>query len=762
MSQLHLVGVNRYEYFKNVGGLNLAPSFSRASLPRYTRNLQRLPQVVFRSVKNGYCSGVIGLSAQLNYVLGKAERIIDPSGNLEGACHVPAAECKRMASNWADNWKKISKDGNHTIHLIASFPHDTPLGAVECILHDTCEDLLSQGRNRFDYIAAIHSDTRHPHAHIIVNRRNAAGEWFYLARDGEFSYDLFKDTLVKYGQRYGVELNNSSRLSRGIGDYARDSNPQRAMRGLEGILLSHGPAFYKYHRGGSASYYVTLNTRFGERTIWGVGLATILERSGAVPGDRVRIRHEGKCPIVVETQDRQTIITHRNDWRIVVAGTEYSIVDREITKQERAAANRRRAAIVRASQFYHRFADACMGTQTPLALAFRGVGDALVEGYNIERVPSFIQKNTLGDAEIAHCSQMVMTSIAKARGQLDIVAQGLQNIPATRRPVIEQRYFDALANMDLLLNATRRSAFNDKAEGSVYADEYRHQVAIRIPARTIERLEQHGISNEEFRARAAISNCSHALEHHWVQRDIAAIGKHLGLDLSSEKCREIALRVTSQLYSAIIEDIGCKHDLNLASGQKHRQMERRCASIASFRTTETNAELRPETPEHEARFLHLNCRQATRAVDENQLDDTRWVGQERAIGSSIQDLSGISTVDEIGQLGIKKTPSFEEGRQVLRSWNRAFIKEGLEALDSLTRDVFNEALLNMTCCATQQIAQAYSIAPGNCDFRSSDQDSQTEGQFSLAHAEATPDRAIQPRGSMLDEEDLAEREGYGL
>lgn len=727
MSKLNVVGVNRYEYFKNVGGLNLAPSFGRASLPRYTRNLQRLPQVVFRSVKSGYCSGVIGLSAQLNYVLGKAQRIIDPSGNLEGADHVPAAECKRLASHWADNWKKTSKDGNHTIHLIASFPHDTPLGAVDCILHDTCEDLLSQGRNRFDYIVAIHSDTRHPHAHIIINRRNAAGEWFYLARDGEFSYDLFKDTLVKHGQRYGVELNNSSRLSRGIGDYARERNAQTAMRGLEGILLSHGPALYRYQRGGSASYYVTLNTRFGERTIWGVGLASVLIRSGAASGDRVRIRHEGKCPIVVETQDRQTIITHRNDWRIVVAGTEYSTVDREITKQERAAANRRRASIVRESQFYHRFADACMGTQTPLAVAFRGVGDAFVEGRNIDRTPSFIQENTPEDAEISHCSQMLMTSVANAHRQLDIVSQGLQNISGSRRPVIEQRYFDALANMDQLLNGTRRSAFNYKAEESVYADQYRQQVAIRIPARTIERLEQHGISSDEFMARAAISNCSHALEHHWVQRDIVAVGRQLGLDLSSQKCREIALRATLQLYSAIMEDIGCKHDLNLPSVTKHLAMERRGASIASCRTTETNAELLPENLEYEARLLHLNC-----------------------------------AVDEAGQPVSKKALPCEEGRQVLRSWNSAFIKDGTDALDSLTRDVFNEALLDMRCCAIQQIAQAYSISPGDYAFRSSDQDSQTQEQLASAHDAAPSDRGFQPRRSVLDEEDLEEREGYGL
>lgn len=80
MCSASVFGTNRYEYFKNVDGLTYAPCFCRANAQRYACNVQRLPQVMFKLVKSGYCSGFIGLSAQLHYVLGKAERVIDPSG----------------------------------------------------------------------------------------------------------------------------------------------------------------------------------------------------------------------------------------------------------------------------------------------------------------------------------------------------------------------------------------------------------------------------------------------------------------------------------------------------------------------------------------------------------------------------------------------------------------------------------------------------------------------------------------------------------
>ncbi|GLU27319.1 relaxase/mobilization nuclease domain-containing protein [Brucella sp. NBRC 12950] len=561
---------NRYEYFKNVGGLSHAPCFSRvgfkaaSDMSRYARNVQRLPQVMFRTVRSGYCSGYIGLSAQLNYVLGKAQRVIDPSGEFDGEDHIARKDTQGLASRWADSWKKTAHDGKHTMHLVASFPHGTSQSAVEGIIYDTCDELLSQGRNRFDYIAAIHTDTNNPHGHIIVNRRNGEGEWFYLARDHEFTYDLFKDTLVKHARSYGVELNNSSRLSRGLGDYALDSNPKEAMRGLEGAVLDYGSAAYRYQESGSDSFYVTLQTRFGARTIWGVGLAAVLEDSGATPGDKIRIRHEGKKPVEVLAQDGKIITTHRNDWRIDFAGEEYGTFCRPetetSTEKEETIADRRRSLVLQEASRYRRFAEFCKGAQIALSLAFQAASEALHNGQTIDDLrhvqEDFMSEDVnLSEAAIARDRDALCASIEEAHDQLKAVWEHLPKLPHDERPVVEERYFKVVDDIDRLLTGERRHEFIQKAEGSVYADEHRRKLSRKIPTRSLQCLEQYGISSDEFIARTHVATCCYALESHWIERDVAAVAQHLNVDVHSEEGREAALRETAELHSAIIEDL---------------------------------------------------------------------------------------------------------------------------------------------------------------------------------------------------------------
>ena len=142
-------GTNRYEFFKNIGGLSHDIGRVRSDVARYAQNARRVPQVMFKAVKTGYASGFIGLSAQMNYVLGKAASIIDPSGEVDGLDRLENSKTSEIASRWVDSWDKKAKDARHSMHLVASFPAGTHAGAVECIVRDTCEEILSQGRGRF-------------------------------------------------------------------------------------------------------------------------------------------------------------------------------------------------------------------------------------------------------------------------------------------------------------------------------------------------------------------------------------------------------------------------------------------------------------------------------------------------------------------------------------------------------------------------------------------------------------------------------------
>jgi hypothetical protein len=75
---------------------------------------------------------------------------------------------------------------------------------------------------------------------------------------------------------------------------------------VTGVLVKHGRAPYGFQRGGEASYFVTLNTERGERTIWGRGLERALSasRTQPQPGEAVGVRENGISPMTVVMRER--------------------------------------------------------------------------------------------------------------------------------------------------------------------------------------------------------------------------------------------------------------------------------------------------------------------------------------------------------------------------------------------------------------------------------------------------------------------------
>jgi hypothetical protein len=64
--------------------------------------------------------------------------------------------------------------------------------------------------------------------------------------------------------------------------------------------VAHGAAPYKHQEGKQASYFVTLKTDAGERTVWGVGLEPAMEARDLKAGDQVRLQDHGTQPVVVQ------------------------------------------------------------------------------------------------------------------------------------------------------------------------------------------------------------------------------------------------------------------------------------------------------------------------------------------------------------------------------------------------------------------------------------------------------------------------------
>ncbi|MFD2817089.1 relaxase/mobilization nuclease domain-containing protein [Paracoccus aerius] len=165
-------------------------------------------------IRTGGCSSTGQLSAQFNYLFSKSVDIHDSRGLLDGAKTLSPEQIEAAVSRWADHWKG-QMNAARTSHLLMSFPRGTKPSHVSLIAGEICREKLG---GRFDYMIAVHTDSpnKNPHAHIIVNRRGEDGDYFILRRGTDYSYEAFKEAMVDHADRYGIRLEATSRLQRGI------------------------------------------------------------------------------------------------------------------------------------------------------------------------------------------------------------------------------------------------------------------------------------------------------------------------------------------------------------------------------------------------------------------------------------------------------------------------------------------------------------------------------------------------------------------
>ena len=78
-------------------------------------------------------------------------------------------------------------------------------------------------------------------------------------------------------------------------------------RAYLGELIAHGAAPYQWKDGEAPSYYVTLRTNQGEKTIWGVDLGRAMEPLGSQgQGEQVLLAFQGSKPVEVSIPDRDS------------------------------------------------------------------------------------------------------------------------------------------------------------------------------------------------------------------------------------------------------------------------------------------------------------------------------------------------------------------------------------------------------------------------------------------------------------------------
>ena len=174
---------------------------------------------IFKRIRAGGCKTRASLTAQLDYINDKALFVTSTMTNaLSGRDQLSAEEKAEIVEDWAATWKGTTKLG-FTSHMLLSFPVDTDAADVRNIAMDWCEHFFESGcyGDEWDYVLAIHTDRAHPHAHVVLNNRGRdQGEWFSCWEGGVMSPQLMREKQAEIAGQYGVALDATTRLERGI------------------------------------------------------------------------------------------------------------------------------------------------------------------------------------------------------------------------------------------------------------------------------------------------------------------------------------------------------------------------------------------------------------------------------------------------------------------------------------------------------------------------------------------------------------------
>ena len=175
---------------------------------------------VFKAIRGGGTHTKSQLANQLDYLTTKSTHIVDSSGFLDGKAKLEAGDIKDLTERFAKRWDAGFKPKlGQTTHMLMSFPIGTRGEDVRDIATDVAERFFQTDEGHFDYIIAVHEDRDHPHAHVVLNRRSQEGEFFFLGRNHRFNYDDIRLAMVEEAEKYGVRLEATRRVDRGVVHY---------------------------------------------------------------------------------------------------------------------------------------------------------------------------------------------------------------------------------------------------------------------------------------------------------------------------------------------------------------------------------------------------------------------------------------------------------------------------------------------------------------------------------------------------------------
>jgi len=206
-----LAGRRQGRSFKRVG------SISARNVAKAATGQSRA--AVFKRIRAGGCKTRTSLGAQLSYINDKAVYTYSTMTNaLTDAAVLDEDQKSDIIEDWAETWRGSTKLG-FTSHMLLSFPTDVTVDQVRDIAMDWTEHFFESGEygDQWDYVLAVHDDRAHKHAHIILNNRGLdQATWFSCWAEGVMSPQLMREKQAEIAEGYGVMLDATTRLERGI------------------------------------------------------------------------------------------------------------------------------------------------------------------------------------------------------------------------------------------------------------------------------------------------------------------------------------------------------------------------------------------------------------------------------------------------------------------------------------------------------------------------------------------------------------------
>ena len=90
-----------------------------------------------------------------------------------------------------------------------------------------------------------------------------------------------------------------------------------------GVLVAHGPAPFNHDKKQNDSYYATVRTQDGERTVWGLDLELAIAASGVQTGQQIELEKGGSRSVTAQQRQfdkkgkelaPKTVTSRRNEW----------------------------------------------------------------------------------------------------------------------------------------------------------------------------------------------------------------------------------------------------------------------------------------------------------------------------------------------------------------------------------------------------------------------------------------------------------------